>query len=328
MFDWFGFLEQHGIYYTTVGPNASPGRVNIKCPFCADDPSEHMGISLNGKGWSCWRAASHSGRDQARLVAYLVGCGLEEARRIMGGAAALPIDTDWLAEARAKLGVVSEETSPPKSIELLEEFKPLDNGSPLGRPFRSYLEERGYRGNSLSRLIQMYDLHYATRGKFAYRVIIPVYDRWRELWTWTGRAINSDAELRYKTPKKLEQVRAAKQALLGLPMLWRCPNPKTLVVCEGPFDAMWVTTYGASMGVYATCLFGLSLAPEQINLLEELRSRFARIVILLDDGAHFQAFKMASLGLGFDVQRLSPGVKDPATLQPGAVIDLCASLSV
>lgn len=48
-------LKQLNVPYFTEGKNVSEDSVNIKCPFCADDPSDHLGI-FDGNGvFSCWR---------------------------------------------------------------------------------------------------------------------------------------------------------------------------------------------------------------------------------------------------------------------------------
>lgn len=325
--DWFSFLRQHGIPYTTTGPNASAGRVNVKCPFCSDDPSEHMGISIGGHGWSCWRNASHRGRSAPKLIDALIKCGMAEATRLAGGDVALPEDQDLGSELRSRLG--EQQIRKPKlvSLNLPHEFKPLDNGSRFADQFLEYLSWRGYKKTQLKWLVKTYDLHYATSGKFAYRVIIPIYDRWGKLLTWTGRSILPDEELRYLTLKREQQICAPKETLLGLPLLWSCPNPKVLLVCEGPFDAFWVTAFGRSLGVYGTCLFGLTMSSPQAELLLDLRRRFPRQALLLDSAARFQAFRMANSGVRMDVVRLDEDVKDPATLTPNALLELCMQLT-
>ena len=325
--DWFSFLRQHGIRYTTEGPNASRGRVNIKCPFCGNsDPSEHLGISLSGHGYSCWRDASHRGRDQSRLVAILAGVSIAEARRITGGAAPIPPDEELAQSVRKKLGVVDAEEERITTLEFPPEFKSLNTNNPFSDQFRDYLTERGYKKSQLKWLVDTYDLQYATRGRFRYRIVIPVLNRWNELQTWTARSILPDQELRYLSLKADQQICAPKETLLGLPLLWSCPSPRALVICEGPFDAFWITAYGRSMGVYATCLFGLSMQPQQAELLAQLRQRFPYMTVLLDESATMQAVKMASYGIRLAIDRLPSNVKDPATMSVNGVIDLCSAI--
>jgi hypothetical protein len=323
-FDWFTFLRQNNIPHTTTGPNASRGRVNIKCPLCADDPSEHMGISTSGHGWSCWRNPQHKGKADARLVSVLLGCGRQEAERIVGGAALVPGDTELGEGLKARLGErLDDNVAAVKELWLPKEFKPMDNGSPFARQFHEYLRERDYRPTHIKWLIETYRLHYCISGRFAYRIIIPIFDRWGDLLTWTARSIRQDEEVRYKTLKREQQVCSPKETLLGLPLLWSCSNPKVLLVCEGPFDAFRITALGHSLGVYGTCLFGLSMSGPQSALLLGLQERFKDARVLLDSAASFQAFRMANSGLSLGIDRLPEDVKDPGELPAGEVVDLC-----
>lgn len=329
MFDWKRFLDSHGIEYVTTGPNASKDHLNVKCPFCgSSDPTQHMGISLRGKGWSCWRSVSHRGRSRQKLIQALLGCSSEEAYRLShdGGPPALPSDEDLALDMRSKLSV-EDEIHIVRELELPAEFKPMSSDSVLAKQFRRYLEDdRGYRSRAVKWLCSNYNLQYAVRGRYAYRVITPIYDRYRNLLTWVGRTI-LDAEPRYLAPRDVTVRCNVKQTLLGLPLLCSCPNPRALLVCEGPFDAMWISVHGKSLGVYGTCLFGLSLSDSQAVLLEELRTRFDYVGMLLDSAADTQAFRLANDGMSLPVVRLRAGVKDPATLPPQEVVDLCLSVT-
>lgn len=322
MFDWPAFLRQHRIEFVSEGKD----NIAVRCPFCRDDPSQHMGISLRGRGWHCWRNPSgHSGKSRARLIAGLLGCSAEQANRLAYGERALPADEDLISTFRAKLGM--QTVGPPRNLELPRELKPLMNYGSRARPFRMYLHSRGYTAQQIEWLVVTYELCYALRGDFRYRIVMPVRDRDRKLLTLTGRSIIKGEELRYYTMAKEQAVCATKETLFALPLLWRCDNPKALLVCEGPFDAMWITLFGHSFGVYATCLFGLSLSMGQAGLLSELRSRFAYIGLLLDSAANFQAFKMqANTGIELHRLRLPANAKDPADLPPQKVIDLCLSV--
>src|SRR6185503_3612397 len=115
------------------------------------------------------------------------------------------------------------------------------------------------------------------------------------------------------------------ETLLGLDLLSNCPNPRALILMEGPFDAMWITTHGHTLGVYGTCMFGMNMTEKQAVLLEGLRERFDYVGMLLDEAAHFQAFRLANNGIDLDLLKLS-GSKDPAELSPNAVMDLCLSV--
>lgn len=336
-FDWPDFLRQHNIEFVKKGPNTPRGEISVRCPLCGpEDPSNHLCISLKGKGWHCWRNALHKGKDRARLISLLLKCDMATARELAGYTVqALPSNQEmtakWAAWNEAQNSTPFK-ASPP-SLALLKEFRTLRKPNIFATQFMDYLRGRGYRKEQLKWLIDAYDLHYTTRGPFSYRIIIPVKDPRGQLLTWTGRTVVDD-EIRYKTLSTTANARqglpaaatSTSQTLLGLDLLWKCYSPKALFICEGPFDAMWITTFGRAVGVYATCLFGLNLSPAQSGLLIDLQTRFPRQRLLLDSAAKYQAFRMAQSGLGLGVETLPNTIKDPAELTPDAVVDFCLSM--
>jgi hypothetical protein len=91
---------------------------------------------------------------------------------------------------------------------------------------------------------------------------------------------------------------------------------ETIILCEGPFDALKVTTLGWNMGVAATCFFTQSPGPLQVDLLHELLPRFRRKYLLLDQGTIPALIKIAAelQTLGVERLLLPRGVKDPGVL--------------
>lgn len=322
--NWVDFLKRNRIPYSTRGPNSSRGRVQIKCPYCTDDPSDHLGIVIKTGKWNCWRNP-HVGiiHDGVHLAQTLLRCSEEEARARLGEAAPALAGAEGL---RASFARITGGQAPMKMIGMPDDFLPLNNGSPFAAPYIEYLKTRGYEESQIAWLTTTYDLHYARKGKFQGRIIIPVKDRSGNLLTWTGRTVRREDSLRYRTLSNRDQLASTKESLLGLPLLWRCTNPRVLVICEGPFDAMWISTYGRTFGVYGTCLFGLTLQREQTALLAELRERFERQVLILDSSARRQAFRLAHSGLDIDTASLPNGVKDPAELTANQAVELCVSL--
>lgn len=326
-FDWKTFFRQHGVEYVTSGPNTPRGDIGIRCPMCGPaDPSQHMCVSLKGAGWHCWRNASHKGRSRARLIQLVLRCSAETANELAGGESTELLPDDDLPQTlRAKLlGEVIK--AAPKSLSIPKEFKALTGGV-LSKPFWEYLDGRGYSPRQTVWLAETYGLHYALKGPFAYRIIVPVRDRSRRLQTWTGRSIIPGEEQRYKALGAELALCSIRETLLGLDVLWHAPSPKALLVCEGPFDALWINTFGHPFGVYATCLFGLSMSDSQASMLASLRERFGYVGLLLDSAASFQAFRLATNGLNLDVVSLPETVKDPALLAVNDVIDLCVSVA-
>lgn len=284
-------MDAQRLAYVTRGPNVSKNHIACKCPFCGDaDPSEHMGLSLKSPVWGCLRNAAHRGKNPAKLVAKLLGCSWQEATRIVGSDAKQAPTLEAYAESVKALQVADQR--PRKRLIIPREFKPLLAPSPFAAPFREYLEGRGYRESQIRWLATNYELYYTTRGKFAYRVIALVRDRYGELLSWTGRAIRAEDSPRYKTltvSSEDETIPCAllpiNDTVLGLPLLWRVTNPRVLVIVEGPFDAFKISAFGHPYGVYGAALFGLNAYPSQVAELQALSERFDKQFLLLDGDA-------------------------------------------
>lgn len=340
-FDWPRFLRQHNIEFVTQGPNTARHHVSIRCPWCGEsDPSQHMGISLRGLGWGCLRNSAHRGKSIQRLVQRLLGCSPEEARRVAGVAEALTPTGDDLANSFALLKQRLGVQAPARSrgeLKLPDEFKPLLNGSPFAGGFVEYLRGRGYRDAQIKWLAENYKLHYATRGAFAYRLIIPVYDRYGSLMTWTGRAIQSEMSPRYKTlrmsaegPDDTGPVAriAANETILGLPVLWEAPNPKALVLSEGPLDGIKLTAFGHKMGLYGAALFGLNAYASQVADILDLSRRFERTYLLLDADAELHRLRLLTqlAAARPTVLKMPEGSDDPGAMTGGEVVSLAMNL--
>lgn len=322
MFDWVGFLRSNNVEYITRGSNVGRGQINVQCPWCGEsDPSHHMTINLAGRGWRCFRNPSqHIGRAPLRLVQALIKCSYEHAREIVGGdVAPLPDDDNLADQVAANFGAPEEVEARPKHLSLPREFKPLGfetQPSPFARGFWTYLQGRGYSDVDIGWICAAYDLHYSVRGEFAYRVILPIHDERDCLMTWTGRSIKYNAVVRYKTLTSALSVQPTANLLLGLPLLWRAPKMRMLIVAEGPFDAIRISALCHADGIYGTCLFGLNVSEAQANLLEQLSARFKRMVMLLDNDAALVTLNLRDhLPRACRTAFLPDGVKDPGELQ-------------
>lgn len=339
-FDWPRFLRQHRIEYVTDGPNyARKNYCNIRCPWCGEnDTSQHMGIGP--RGWGCLRNASHRGKSNAWLVQRLLGCSPDEAKRITGTAADLAPTTDEFAASFAALKAsagVQEKLPRAQFLIFPKEFKPLLNGSVFATPFLEYLRNRGYRDAQIKWLAENYKLHYATTGLYAYRLIIPIYDRFGGLQSWTARTIRPDTQPRYRT-LRMEPTEddpwgpvakvPANSTILGLPVLWAADNPRALVLVEGSFDALKTTAFGHTMGVYGAALFGLNIYSSQVAEVLELGRRFEKIYLLVDEDADLQRLRLlSSLSIvNCQALRMPSGSDDPGAMAGAEVVELALSL--
>lgn len=328
-FDWQNFLDRHGIDYRSEKKD-----LYIHCPFCGSaDTGKHMGVSTVGRGWGCWRQQTHRGRSPERLIQALIGCSWAEAAHIAGrgAGAALQGLGGFMATVEGALGATAA-SGPPRRLVKPKNFKPLRWGP--ASPFCQYLADRGFTREEINWLGKRYELHYAWTGDWGYRLIIPVHDRAGRWFTWTGRAVNETAKIRYKTltadSDKAGQgnpvaVGPITDCLLGLPYLFK--GGRTLILAEGPFDAMRLSLFTEDYNVRATCFFGKAISDRQVELLMELRPLYQNMVLLLDPDAALDAMalqtKLAPVGV---LSHLLPGDDDPGEMSASAIRGLVRAL--
>ena len=280
-------LAAHGVNFREGGSS----EVLTRCPLCGDaDPSEHLSINLQRRGWRCLRNPhQHRGKSYVYLLTLLLRCSEDRARELLGvrEAAPLPSADDFSQQWRKQLGYDQNETQRPSKLTFPKEIKPLTPGAPRSGGFWDYLTDslpdgRGFTREQAEWVAETYKLHYATSGRFAYRVIIPIFDRLGNLQTWTGRSLDPEASIRYLTLRKEEALAPPGNLLLSLPILARAEKRRCLSICEGPFDAIAVTALGHRYGVWGTCLFGLELSEAQSNLIYDISESFDRVRLLID----------------------------------------------
>lgn len=309
MFDWIQFLRSRGIEYVERGPNVARGNVNIHCPWCGSaDPSHHLGIAIDGSGWGCWRSSAHRGIKPHRLIVALIRCNYEEAAAIAAGTPEIATDLVGRVTALLSENSMSEPRSGRKEPSEFRAFSARYSA----KPFVGYMRARGFSKSDLFDFCDRYEIRFSTLGEFKGRIIFLVREKGK-LVNWTGRTIYSDETIRYKTL-------ADKDDPITNRLLWydkmRKERYETLVIAEGPFDALKVNYLANRYGVFATCLFTSSISESQVSLISSVSGRFKRKFILLDSTALSNALDVeAKLSpYGFKLRTLPEGVKDPGDL--------------
>ena len=292
----------------------------------------HMGLSLNGKGWGCWRQQTHRGRSPIRLIQALIGCSWPEAARLAGSASPSFASGNLLEAVVSAMGGIDAPRAPPPALRLPKPFRPMGRSSaPL---FRSYLADRGYKRNEIEWLALEFDLYWALTGDWSYRLIIPVHDADGGLVTWTGRAINEGAQIRYKTltadPEKAGDGPLAHGPItdyfLGLPHLIH--GGEFLVIAEGPFDAMRLALFAEEFDAQATCLFGKACSPAQLDWLAQLRHKYSHIYLLLDPDAALDALGLANQMAPLGIRPIFlTGENDPGEMKAQEIRKLLGGLA-
>lgn len=321
-------LDKNDIPYQLSGKNVQRGNITIQCPYCgSDDTGYHMGINLEDGAFSCWRNHDHRGRNLARLVAYLLRITIEQARSELGLGV---FEADEYDQALLNLFAVKDiddANTPIGKVEYLnfdKEFRQIEN-SGMRERFWNYLVNRGFKDPR--RLAVRFDLRCALSGDFKNRIIIPVYID-GAMQTWTARAIDPKAQLRYKDLEIAKSVRHCKYCIFDFDNVKR--GGDILFIVEGPFDAMNLT-YNLEDDFKATCLFTLRVTDEQKLLLASIMDRYEKVVVLFDKGTLAQGISFISEHFpdqpNMTVIQMPEGVKDPGDLRPEQVRQLAAEVA-
>lgn len=326
-FDWLRFLEANHVPFVTSGPNVSRGHVAIRCPMCGTaDPSQHMSINLKEGWWRCFRRPDmHRGGGPAGLVAALLGISYGAAGELVGGNVIVPDNV--LGTVRQLLDKTPAKA--PARLRYPPEFKWI-GGQMSARRFRKYLRDRKFTNEQIDRMSDEYGMRYAVSGPFRGRIIFPVWF-YEKLVTWTGRTIYKDQELRYRTlsaDPELEEHPAhgpINDYLLFFDELMRNEDGcDTLILCEGPFDALKVSMLGRPHGIDATCWFTATPSRAQIDLLYELFPGYRKRYLMLDAGTLATALKTQidfhTLKCG--ILTLPKSLKDPGELTEKSLLEI------
>jgi hypothetical protein len=201
------------------------------------------------------------------------------------------------------------ESKPITEKNLRSQFHNFHKIRPRGvtKRFFRYLQSRGYENPQ--NLIKEYDLRCALIGRYADRIIIPIYMN-EELLGWTSRAIIDPRE----APRYLASSEDVKTTILNYDQLKKGGN--RLFIVEGPFDAIrmdYQVNNQHPLIVRATCTFGTSVTVSQFALLRSIVPEFDEAWVLFDKGADGPAAELASW-IRAKIAYLPFNKKDPGEL--------------
>jgi DNA primase len=277
-------LAEHGL-----DPIATSGgrELAIHCPLCQSN-SRKLYVNAQTGQWICFVCEERGG--SYRLLREVLELDHFQAMRLRekiegSDSGPRPLYQPETKEAEAARGIKM-----PPEIHLLTD--PAASGQEI---FWRYL---AYRGVS-PRDVERYRMGFALHGRYAYRVIIPVYSE-GVMWTFVARGL-SNSEPRVLYPEDSKPSRA----------LFNIDNVRgdTVLLVEGVFDAL-------KIGDAAVASFGTSVSAHQRDLLR--RKGVKKIVVLWDGdppgraGATRVAEQLHAAR--FDVRLgLLPDGKDPAS---------------
>jgi hypothetical protein len=291
-FDIRSYLDSRSIPHSPSGKNVSSGWIGINCLFCID-PSNHLGINLNSKAFSCLKCGEHG--PAVKLVQTIEG--IQNFKKIY-----------------EIIGEFSGGTFVPKAKEYQSKVVfPPGTSKNFGIIHTSFLESRGYGPWT----VEKYGL-YATGpvGEYKHRIIVPIFINGR-VQCFVGRDVTGKASVSYLNSPPEKSIRDVKQCLYNMDLVPR----KAVVIVEGILDS-W------RIGDGAVATFGVKYTHEQILLLRGMK----RVFVLFDGEseaikmAHKMAYDLSSIIPEVKVLELSEG--DPDNLKEDDVRALRKDLNL
>jgi len=277
--------RDYGIHHQTEGhKHCRPGWVNTPCPFCTGNPGLHLGCTIQGGHFYCWRCGWHPA---SHVIAKLLEVNEQKAKSII----------------RQYKGF---EHSPEPAIQIRRRSHKLPSGiTPLLPIHRKYLKKRNFDPDQLEReweLVGTGPIAMLDHLNFKFRIIAPIFWQGQQV-SFQSRDITDKHPLKYITCPKDREIIDHKHILYGKEERWSDSG----IWVEGITD-VW------RLGEKAFCSFGVEYTQKQVRLAAR---QFKRIVVVFDDEpqAQLQADKLVGeLGFrGVDAEKIT--IKgDPAEL--------------
>ncbi|MEM3858419.1 MAG: hypothetical protein QW478_03315 [Candidatus Micrarchaeaceae archaeon] len=317
---WPQVLTSLGIPYKERGKNVGKNNVAIACPWCGDDPSQHLNLSKDpNKPWYyCFRNPDHSGRNPFRLLEKLAGP--LRAQEILKEVSAFTLSA---------IPAPSVSSPPPFSLDDIGEEKPEDE-----EIIAEYLSRIRHIPNEkiAKTLIALFSLRLGHLGPYRNRIVIPIEDHKNKIRGVTARAIGKQ-EPRYYTKKGQEC-----PPFLGCHLVFE--GVRGIILVEGPFDCLKLYSllldqkFGILADVTVLAYLGERIRNHHLSwLLSHVPSTTALFVIPDYDNIdswYRRGQSMASLLSPFYpktyVLELPKGIKDPDGLDANSAIDIFSNI--
>lgn len=279
-FDIIRFCKDYGIPYATQGKQISRGWVGLQDVFNkSNDRDWHLACNIAGGYLNSWIDGSHTLKSWLEIVAP---------------------DDDFhsiMQEYGDEISYVNRLNDKRQNAQTID-----FSFSDLPPHARKYIEKRQFDPD---RLINDYGLRWGgIVGDFAYRIIIPLYNKEGELVSYQGRFIGTDKSIpRYKTLAIEKSLVDPKSILFNEQKV----KGHTVYLCEGFFNVVrW--------GEDAVASLGTSFTESQVRAL----AQYDRVVILFDSEVQAQgrarklASRVSSMGTKVEVIDLELEERDIA----------------
>lgn len=275
-------LDSNNIEYREHGKNVSDGNINIKCPFCGEDPSFHLGISPEKEVFGCWMNPQHKGGLDYLLSKLLRKSKIHILEQYFN---TVPIYTSKEETLHGKVsGVLTKkvkiEEQKIKGLSLPNYFTQIVEND----PFFCYLLNRGFSKKfitSMSRKGRALRCYTSPDSRWNYRIIFPIYKD-DNLVTWIGRTIVNNS-VKYRNLGKEESILSQSEVLFNYDSIKQ--GASTLFIVEGILDALKLEYLFKDGTQKATCIFTKRISITQQELLYQLKNKYKEVILLLDKDA-------------------------------------------
>lgn len=257
--------RDYNIPHQTEGhKHCRDGWVNTPCPFCTGNPGLHLGATLDGSVFTCWRCGW---KHPVQAVSKLIGVSEPRAKEIIrqyGGKSA------------------SQKVKPQQKSTKLHEL-PSDTG-PMESRHKKYLARRGFNPNKLEKqwgLLGTGPIAKLDGIDYSHRILAPIF--WGgEQVSFQTRDITDRHPAKYMGCPEDREKKHHKHILYGKEEAWS----ETGILVEGITD-VW------RLGEPAFACLGIKYTGKQVRAMAQ---RFLRVIIAFDDDpqAQEQARKLES----------------------------------
>lgn len=252
--------QDYNIQAQTEGhKHCRPGWINTECPFCTGNPGLHLGATLDGKIFYCWRCGIHYPDES---IAKLLGINQAQARKIILEYAGVP---SIVQETKFKIHLKAHRF-PSNTAEMLEAH-------------RRYLVKRNFDPDYLEKewnLLGTGVISTLDHTDYSRRIVAPIYWEDKQV-TFQARDITGKHPMKYLACMKERELIHHKHIIYLHPEF----KGSTIIITEGITD-VW------RFGRYAGATFGIEYTRQQVRLMAKL---FKRVAVCFDDES--QAIKQA-----------------------------------
>jgi DNA primase len=252
--------------------NPTRGQFSFDCPVCSaekdmpeGDGKGNFEVNLSKGVYHCWSCGG-THNTHGSIGKLITKFGRKDHKKKLKQ---LGIQ---LSEVKSTHKVIQEV----REIHLPEEYIPFEGTNPNSLPYKEAWNYLTKERNLKPDVIYKHKMGYTTDGEYAYRIIVPSYDKDGKLNYFTGRAWSPRKKPKYKNPDLPREEVIFNEQLIN----W----DSTIYIVEGPFDHIVVYN--------SIPMLGKELHPKLYDSL--MKNANSWVVVLLDDDAWDRAKQIYS----------------------------------